>query len=99
VPETASDAQGDAVQPRRELLGLAQDSRLADQDQKGRLESILGLGTLGQQPLAHCQDHGSMPLHQDGKSLRIAAVGKALQQLGIRTVVATAQRTAASKSV
>ena len=60
---------------------------LADQDQEGRLEGVLGLVIVAQHAAAGAKDHRPVPLHQCPESHfgRLAGGGcKPFQQLSVR---------------
>src|SRR5262249_34146217 len=58
--------------------------RLDGQQDKGRLEGVLSVLVVAQNPPADAQHHGPMPLHQFGERRLVFVAGKALQKLGIR---------------
>jgi hypothetical protein len=76
-------AIGDAVQPARERIGLANGGRVPRQHQKRGLERVLGVLFVVQHLPADPQDQGTVPLHQGSKRSLLAAGGKALQQLAV----------------
>ena len=54
----------DLVQPARQGVSSPDRAALLDQDQEGRLEGVLGIVRVAQDPPADAQDHRSVPPHQ-----------------------------------
>jgi hypothetical protein len=53
-----------AVQPRADRLALADRAGLAEQHEEGRLERVLGLVRVAQDPPADAEHHRAVPLDQ-----------------------------------
>src|SRR5262249_37229941 len=69
-----------------DLGRLAKRGRLANQDQEGGLEGVLGVLVGAEDAAANAPDHGAMPLHQGGKGCLFPAGDVALEQLPVRQV-------------
>jgi hypothetical protein len=75
---------GDAVQPVADLFARYDGRRLADENQEGRLERILGVVVVAEDPTAHAQDHRAQPSHQSLKGRFLASGDEAFQELSVR---------------
>ena len=74
---------GHAVEPVGDHLPRHDGSRLADEDEEGGLEGVLGVVVAVEDPAADAPDHRAVPLHQGGERRFLAAAEVALQQLPI----------------
>ena len=61
---THRHAIGHPVQPGAELMDIAQRVGLSDQDQERRLERVIDVGGVGEQPAADAQHHRTVPIHE-----------------------------------
>src|SRR5262249_42342100 len=66
--------------------------RLADEDQEGGLEGVLGVVVIAEDPAAHGPDHRAMPAHQGGQRRLVPAAEVVLQQLPIGQARPTPQK-------
>ena len=57
--------------------------RLADEDEEGGLEGVLGVVVVAEDTAAHAPDHRAVPPHQGCKSRLVTAAEVVLQQLPI----------------
>jgi hypothetical protein len=84
----AAGARGDperhTVQPVRQQLAVAQRARPADQDQERRLERILHVVRIVEQPPADAQDHRAVPRHDRLKRDLVALAREPRQELPLR---------------
>jgi hypothetical protein len=71
---------GDAVQPARQRLRLADGRGLARQNEKRCLEHILSVLHIAQQTAAQSENQRSMSRHQLGECVFIALMDEAIQQ-------------------
>src|SRR5262249_3376485 len=76
-------AVGHAVQPAAQGQLAPQGSRLAGQDQEGRLEGVLGLVPVAENALANGEDHGPVPPQQGGEGVAVPGGQEAVQQLPV----------------
>jgi hypothetical protein len=60
---------------------------LADQDEEGGLETVLGIVNIAQDAPAHTEDHGPMPAHQRREGRLIPALNKQVQQIAVANPV------------
>ncbi len=73
----------DGVQPRRDAVAPADGAGFAGQDEKGRLEDVLRVLFLAQQPPADVEDERTVALDQRGKGGLFAPAGEAHQQVAV----------------
>jgi hypothetical protein len=59
-------------------------SRLSCQDEERRLESVLGIVVIAENPATNAEDHWSMPSHESFKGRFVLSADKGVQQLSIR---------------
>jgi hypothetical protein len=84
---TGRDPASHPVQPTGQRVAVADRSGLADQDQEGRLESILGIMRLAKGRLTDAEHHRAVSLNKgrERKLGGLACAGrKPLQQLSVR---------------
>src|SRR5262245_51020084 len=92
-------AAGDAVKPRSEPIRLPQMCGLADQQQKRRLEGVLGILSVPQQPPTNAENHRPITPHQDGKCLLVSMTAELSQELTVLQSAAVLALTAAVEIV
>ena len=85
-PGTLGNPASDPVQPTTDRVELVDGRRLADKDEKGGLESVLGLVSVVKQTLTGPQDHAAVPPDEQLKGSLVVATDKGLQQLGVGNV-------------
>ena len=73
----------DAVEPVTDLRSGVDRRRLADEDEKRRLERILSVVVVAQDTTADTPNHRAMAAHERFQGRRLSAAHEALQQLGI----------------
>lgn len=89
LPDVPRDAEGHAVQPRAEGIGLLDRSGFPGKDQKNRLSRVLRLMDIAEDVETHAVNDRAVPLDQRGKSGlgRVVLVGEeVVQEFGIRPV-------------
>src|SRR5207248_782973 len=74
------DAVGDAEQPAADVLPPADRRGVAEQDEEGGLECVLGGGRVVQDAAAGGQDEPAVPPHQGGERRRVAVVAEAVDE-------------------
>src|SRR5262245_59907580 len=74
---------GDSIEPVGHQFAGPDRSRLANQDEEGRLKGILGVLVMAEDPLAHPPDHRAMALYESCKGSFIPVGDEMLQQLAI----------------
>src|SRR5262249_41846708 len=84
-------AQGNAVchgvQPVRHRAAALQGGGAAKENEKGRLESVFGIGGRLQHPATHAQNHRPMPAHPCRECRPLAPNRKSLQQRAVALVL------------
>jgi hypothetical protein len=75
---------GHAVEPVGDHLPRYDRGRLADEDEEGGLEGVLGVVVIAQDTAAHTPDHRAMPTHQGCQSRLVTTAEVVLQQLPVR---------------
>ena len=73
----------DLVQPARQGVSSPDCAPLLDQDQEGRLEGILSIVGVAQDPPADAQDHRSVPPHQRFEGPGIPLGEETLEELRV----------------
>ncbi len=68
-PGVPRGAEGDAVHPGGEPVGVAERRGLPGQDEEGSLESVLGKVVVAQELPADVQDHRPVAGHQRGEGV------------------------------
>ena len=72
------------MQPAADSRTRHHRSRLADEDEKSRLECILRVLDVAQEPAADAPDHWGVSVHQRREGGVIAVVDETLQHLPVR---------------
>ena len=73
---------GDPVQPVADHLPRRDGRRLADEDEEGGLEGVLGV-VVAQQAAAHAPHHRAVPLDEGGEGRLVAALDEAAEQFAV----------------
>lgn len=71
------------MQPTGHLLTMGKRACLANKDQEGSLESVLGCMSIPNDTPADSQHHRSMPLHQRRERSFLSATNVALDELSV----------------
>ena len=71
---------GHAVEPAADLLGLADRPGFSGEDKKRRLEGILRILFVAEQPPAQAEDHSPVALHEHGERQPVPTSGELLDQ-------------------
>src|SRR6516225_5091674 len=85
--QLAGSAEGNAVQPAGQGFTLPDCFRLAGQDQKGGLESVLRILAMAKHPPANAQDHGPVALHQQCERRMVLAGEISIQEMMVGNLV------------
>src|SRR5262249_37434580 len=83
---------GHTVEPIANCLFQYETTSLANEDQEGRLECVLGIVVVVQEAAAHPPDHRAVPTHEGTKRSIITAAEECLQQLLVGQAFAIAQK-------
>ena len=73
----------DLVQPAPQGVSSPDRAALLDQDQEGRLEGVLGIVRVAQDPPADAQDHRPVPPHQRLEGPGVALGEETLEELRV----------------
>ncbi len=79
----ARRAEGHAVEPVAQQVGVSDGGGLSCQDEEDGLEGVLGVMAVAQELPADAQDHRPVPRHQGGESGIVARGREPLEELAI----------------
>jgi hypothetical protein len=82
----ARGAKGDSVQPAGQRPGAADAIGLRRQGQEGRLESVLGVVVVVQQPPTDAEHHRSVPPDERGEGDGVAPLDEATEQIVVGAI-------------
>ena len=83
----AARAEGDAIEPVAEQVGVADRLRFLSQDQEDSLHGVFGVVAIAQQLVAHAQDQPAVAEYQPGERRladRVMPRDEAVQELAVR---------------
>jgi hypothetical protein len=82
-PRLLSCSVGYPIKPVAKQLGSTKSGPAAYENHKRRLERVLGILLMVQDPTTHAEHHRTVAANQLGKRLRILAAGKVLEQVTV----------------